>query len=948
MSDTENSESEDVVAFDSFRLFRTKRLVEMAGVPLHLGGRALDILIALVERAGEVVSKRDLIERVWPDATVDEGSLRFHVAALRKALGDGQAGARYVSNVPGRGYCFVAPISHSNSRKRAAFEGNVAVRAHNLPPRLMRMVGRAETVLTISDQLASHRFVTIVGPGGIGKTTLAISVGHALLAEFDGNVCFVDLGTLSDPRLVAIALASALDVPVHSDPISSLVDFLRNERILIVLDSCEHVIDAVSKLAERIFEGASGAHLLATSREPLRVEGEHVHRLFPLDYPPEGMRLTPTEALDFPAVQLFVERVAATTDSFVLGDADAPVVADICRKLDGMALAIELAAGRVDTYGLHEVSALLDRRINLLWRGRRTAPPRHQTLNATLDWSYDLLSEPERAVLRRLSVFAGAFTLNAARSVVSDDDTAAVGGDSMYSLVAKSLVTADIDRPVPRYRLLGVTRAYALARLSESGEMNDVARRHANYYRDSLNRKNSGQTDANGATQVDAYADQIGNIRAGLEWGFSSGDNIAFGVALAAAAAPLLLSLSLWQECERWTEMAIAALDDTTRGTQLEMTLQASRGMSLLSRWSYSEALGAAFTRSLEIAENLGETAQQLRLLYHLCIVQINVGNARGALELALKSKALINAGSDPLQAALADCTLALTNLLIGDQANAHLYCEAALARAATLSPGNIGSFEIDIFSQTRCALSEILWLRGFPDQALAVAKRAIEVAEATENFSTWAASIIWTTRVFQWSGEWTTREYLIDRLNDELENYPTSIIKPIITIFRGEILVNRGNIDDGVELLRKRLDYSQGLPLRIESSIALTSALIRLGNFEEALTIIDRAIEEENLHGESFRTPEVLRLKGDVLAMTPGADPAEAEELLLRSGEIARAQSALSWELQAATSLASLWRKQGRSNDARNMLTSVYARFTEGFNTRDLTTAKRLLDELT
>jgi tetratricopeptide (TPR) repeat protein len=378
------------------------------------------------------------------------------------------------------------------------------------------------------------------------------------------------------------------------------------------------------------------------------------------------------------------------------------------------------------------------------------------------------------------------------------------------------------------------------------------------------------------------------------------------------------------------------------------MMLQASFGLSLLSRWSYSEALSAAFTRSLEIAENLGETAQQLRLLYHLCIAQVNAGDASAALALALRSKALIDATSDPLQAALSDCTLALTNLLIGDQANAQLYCESALARAATLPRGNIGSFEIDIFSQTRCALSQILWLRGFPDQAVTAAKRAIEVAEATENFSTWAASIIWTTRVFQWSGEWTAREYLIDRLNDELENYPTSVIKPIITIFRGETLVNRGLIDDGVELLRKRLDYSQGLPLRIESSIALTSALIRLGNLEEALIIIDRAIEEESLHGESFRTPEVLRLKGVVLAATPGADPAEAEELLMRSGEIARAQSALSWELQAATSLAALWRKQGRSKEARDMLASVYGRFTEGFNTRDLITAKRLLDELT
>jgi DNA-binding winged helix-turn-helix (wHTH) protein len=229
----------DVVSFGPFRLFAAQRLLERAGAPLQLGSRALDILIVLVEHAGEVVSKKDLTSRVWPDVTVDESGLRVHVAGLRKALGDGQAGARYVTNIPGRGYCFVAPISRPNAAANASVpEPVISNQPHGLPVRLTRMVGRDETVRVLSEQLAEQRFVTILGPGGIGKTTVAVSVGHAQLAAFDGSVRFFDLGALSDPRLVPSALASMLGLLVQSDdPTPSLINFLRDRRMLLILDS---------------------------------------------------------------------------------------------------------------------------------------------------------------------------------------------------------------------------------------------------------------------------------------------------------------------------------------------------------------------------------------------------------------------------------------------------------------------------------------------------------------------------------------------------------------------------------------------------------------------------------------------------------------------------------------------------------------------------------------
>ncbi|HTI82785.1 MAG TPA: winged helix-turn-helix domain-containing protein, partial [Acetobacteraceae bacterium] len=355
--------AKDAVSFGPFRLSPSARLLEKDDVPLQIGGRALDLLIALVERAGEVVSKADLFARVWVDVTVDEGSLRFHIAALRKVLGDGKSGARYIVNAPGRGYSFVAPITRSAAQPALSSAPATAL-PPTLPTQLTRMVGRADTILRLSDELSQHRFVTVVGPGGIGKTTVAVTVAHAQIAAFNGAIFFMDFGALRDPALVASALASALGLMVSSeDPVPGLLAFLQERRMLLILDSCEHVVESLASLAESIFKAAPQVHLLATSRESLRVEGEHIHRLFPLEVPPPNAGMTAADILAFPAVQLFVERVAASAGGFELTDTDAPVVAEICQKLDGIALALELAAGRVGAYGIQGTATLLNSRL---------------------------------------------------------------------------------------------------------------------------------------------------------------------------------------------------------------------------------------------------------------------------------------------------------------------------------------------------------------------------------------------------------------------------------------------------------------------------------------------------------------------------------------------------------------------------------------------------------
>ncbi|MBV8192096.1 MAG: helix-turn-helix transcriptional regulator, partial [Alphaproteobacteria bacterium] len=482
------AESQSSMQFGPFRLHSGRRLLEKDGEPIALGSRAMDVLIVLVERAGAVVSKQELTKRVWPDRTVDESGLRVHMAALRKALGEGRDGARYVTNVSGRGYSFVAPVAAVYPTPQASAAPSPALPT-TLPRPLNRMIGRDTAVREVSARLAAHRFVTLHGPGGIGKTTVAVAVAHAELSAFANEVAFVDLGAIADRALVESAVATSLGVAVRSsDPLPSLLNFLRPRRMLLVLDSCEHVIDGVARLAESIFREASEVSLLATSRELLRVEGEHVCPLAALETPPQHTTFRASELLAFPAAHLFVERAAASGHEIELNEANASFVADICRKLDGNALAIELAAGRVATHGLPALAELLESRMPLLWQGRRTAPQRHQTLNATLDWSHNLISETERAVLRRLSILVGGFTLQAAEAVAAfPAGNQSIDASDMVAaleqLVAKSLVQANTCERPSCYRLLDTMRAYARTKLVGSGEDMAVARRHATFFR---------------------------------------------------------------------------------------------------------------------------------------------------------------------------------------------------------------------------------------------------------------------------------------------------------------------------------------------------------------------------------------------------------------------------------------------------------------------------------
>jgi predicted ATPase len=924
----------DVIDFGPFRLSVAERLIERAGEPVPLGGRAMDVLIALVERAGDVVSQRELIDRVWPNVTVDDGSLRYHVSALRKSLGDGQGGARYVINVPGRGYCFVSPTTGP---------GPVAT-AHAMPSRPRRMVGRDAAVEAISAQLAASRFVTLVGPGGIGKTTVAVTVGHALATSYD-SVCFADLGSLADPRLAPSLLAAALSLVVHSDDvIPSLVASLGDKRMLIILDSCEHVIETVSNLAEAIFERASGVHILATSREALRVKGEHVHRLAPLDCPPTGDALTPAEVLAYSAAQLFADRV------YALPDADAPAVARICTKLDGIPLAIELAASRVEAYGVEGVDRLLDSRLSLLWQGRRTAPPRQQTLNATFDWSYQLLDEAEQATLRRLIPFAGAFSLEAAEFVASGAEVGASEiAEIMVSLVAKSLVASETHAGRARYRLLDTTRAYLHGKSAALGEADAAARRHAEFFRDLLERIGANAPAFSEARGFRAYSEHLGNVRTALEWAFSDCGDARLGISLAAAAAPLFLEMSLLTECRRWTERALntrAATEDP----RSEMELQASRGLSLM----YTEGNGAsvleALTRALDLAERLGQLGAQLRLIGCLNQYHYRTGDFRGAVALAERALDVAREMADPTGLAVAEWMLGTSQHVAGNLKSALIHCRGALTPPIATARADFMHNGIDLRIRTLCALVGAQWGCGDADEAADTARYAVAEAAALEHPVSLSAALICAAFVFLQIGNLSDAEALIEQVISEAEKNSLAPFQAAALGLRGGLAIRRGEAAKAIPLLSDCLEIMRSRRHDVLVSLFardFAQALVMTGRLDEALATIERVLSEVETVGASVDLPELLRLKGSLLLKMRSSNLAAAEDCFRRSLDLARAQGALIWELRTVATLARVRAYQGDRAEALHVLAPVYARVTQGFETADVRAARELLDAL-
>jgi predicted ATPase len=532
-------------------------------------------------------------------------------------------------------------------------------------------------------------------------------------------------------------MASALRLEIRSDnPLPGLIAALRDTNMLLVFDNCEHVIEAAATLISTILKGARGVHVIATSREPLRIEGERVYRLPALESPDASVGLSAAEALGFTAIQLFVERAAAATNDFELSDADAASAARICRELDGNPLAIELAAGRVDTFGVQGLAIRLEDRLRLLADSHRGTLPRHRTISEALDWSYQLLSPTEQIVFRRLAIFAGGFTAEAAGAVTADADNRSDIGTSIASLVMKSLVTAEIGDGEVRYRLLEIARAFALAKLIENDEVDAIARRHAIYYRDALEAK----IDVAGA-----YVPEFDNIRSALTWTFAPGGDQSIAVALAAASAPIWLEMSLLTECRSWTGQALAILDASDRGTHREMVLQTEFGLALMYTLGAGSAAREALLRASDLAERLRESGYGLRAIAGLTNLCLRLEDFRGALALAQRAENIAKDSADPVAASTADVLFSASLVCLGEYARSMSYAQRAirgLQSAERRRPAVRAGIDHIIHARTNVAT--ILWLQGLLDQSSLAAQSIMDDAEAGEHAATRCFALTW------------------------------------------------------------------------------------------------------------------------------------------------------------------------------------------------------------
>ena len=934
-----------IASFGPFRLYVTERLLERNGTALKIGSRALDILIMLLEHAPEVVSKRDLIQRVWGELVVDEVSLRFHVAALRKRLGDEDASVRYITNIPARGYCFTGAASWAETQ---AAPRKACTAASRLPRAPLLMVGRDNAVRDLTILLKKQRFVSIVGAGGIGKTTIALTLAHRMLADFEDAVHFLDLGAVEDPRLPASLLASQLGlVSVSEQPLPVILTHLREQRMLLVFDSCEHLLEAIAALAENIFRDAPQVHLLVTSREALRAEGEQVHHLPPLECPPDTESLTATQALGFPAVQLFVRQVAHSAHEFELTDTDAPIVAEICRRLDGIALALELAASRVGAHGVQGTAALLDKQFRLRWRGRRTALPRHQTLSATLDWSYNLLSPTEQLILRRLAVFVGGFSLEAALNVVAESLGPDQLTETLATLADKSLVTPDRTTAM-RYRLLDTTRAYAWQKLTESGEHLHIGRYHCEYMIRALEQFGVTIRVIPSPASIDFFVLNLSNLRAALEWSFSDQEDTGLGSKLAGVSACLFFQVGLLPECRAWTERAIGSLDG--KGTHLELELLTCFAMSLMITEGNAPASHTALVRALEIAEYINDAPMQLYLLRALHRWQIRSGDFRGLGELAGRMETTAKQTADPLAEAIAHGYFAVVCYFTG--LNHAVPKHARIARAAPLHVSNLNQASVWNFRGIGAIMARNLWVLGYPEKAAAMAEVAVQDAEQPNLPDTLCHVHMSAVVVPFETGNWLRTEELIHRLSTIATKHNLLPYARASVGWQGCLAVSRGNLSQGIELLQTALAalHKDGYELyRPQFSLTLAEGLAKAGQRKRAYSTICEAISWAETRGRILELIDQLRVKGEILtAMSQQtAGEGEGEACLLQSLQLARERRLLSLELRTGISIARLWADRAQRDNALELLGPIFDRFSEGFQTRDLVAAANLLQQL-
>ena len=611
--------------FENVQVDPAERTLRIAGKAVAVGGRAFDLLVALVGRAGGLVSKDDLLVAVWGPLIVEEANLHVHVSALRKLLG-----AHAIETVPGRGYRFPLPLLDAGAAPAdaaAPHPADAAQLARAVAP--LPLIGRDDDLRSLEALLAVHRLVTVIGAGGIGKTRLATAALWNARERHGAGVAVVDLTSLADPALLPGAIATALKLraPSGDDPVAALVAAVRPLDALVLIDNAEHLVDAVARIAQALVDGAPAVRVLVTSQVPLRVSNERLFRLGGLSVPVAGDAVSAAQALRFGAVALFDERLQAADARARVDDGNIAAVLDICRRLDGIALAIELAAARCPLLGVRGVAQRLDERFRLLRLDSRSGPSRQQTLGATMAWSHALLTPEQQAAYRQLGVFVGTFTLEMAAQVIAVpglDDVDVI--DLLAELVDRSLVAVDATEP-PRYRLLETGRLFALAKLAESGDDMSVRGRHVRAVRDRFERAWTESWLIDEETLVEHFEPDLDNLRTALDHAMAT--DPAAAIAIAGAATRLWRWMSLHAEALRRME---AASEQVTDATPLAPQARLWEGMAQVAGDVKHGLARPTAQRAAELYARIGDARGRYLALAHLVFTHSGSGGAPEAV----------------------------------------------------------------------------------------------------------------------------------------------------------------------------------------------------------------------------------------------------------------------------------------------------------------------------
>jgi predicted ATPase len=804
------------------------------------------------------------------------------------------------------------------------------------------LVGRDEIINSLANQSVRRHLVTIVGPAGVGKSVLASAIAERTASRYANGTVLVDLACVDDQRLLELTLASALGIsPSTADPTGSLVAYLSSMELRLVIDNCEHLLGPLAYIAEEIVRCAPNIDVLVTSREPLRCSGEWLYRLPPLELPAAIPPLSVDQALQSAAVRLFVQSAAKSLSGFRLSEANLAAVVSICRQLDGIPLAIQLVAARVRNFSADELARAVRRQPLLLARGWRSANvTHHASLQAALDWTYTRLTGEEQLVFRRLAVFRGPFSLPLALEIaaVSLQERAWLP-QALLCLAEKSLVSFGLTNPQTPYRLLHLTRSYALEKLVAAGELDTLQRRHASHYASVLSEAAHHGAPLSHEEWLDRYRYTFDDLRAAMEWAFSAGGDQNIAARLTVAAVPIIFQLCLAAEFQRWIDIALgvfAASDTHSLIPQAQLCLTSC---VLYFHFGYSQetVLLESAQRAVDSADLSGDELLRVMARVNQIVCDLQTGNPPAAVARLAQLAELVARASEPIAGALFDRVSAQVHHYNGDFAKARTHARRALhfARQPVAVPMIYSAYSLDHRISMRVILACSAWLEGRADEAVQIANECVELARLDRPFALGQVLSLCACPIAFWRGD-----------------------LPAARSFTAELLqcARRFGLDASGEFsrcYRLVLGRLEGEDTDLVGPAHPANTL----QFDHLATLSDQwlngatlARAEQGLTG--WCTAEILRRHGEMLLQKGETGAFHAADCRFRQAlGIARAQGAHAWEVRICMSLARLHRQAAQHGQsaqytaALQELATAHGRLQQGHDDADAIQARRLLE---